>query len=311
MKSALMKINSLSAYRGDSYVISWGQYALLIDGGMPSTYGHILRAIEGKTLKAIFVTHVDYDHIGGIINIIKSEKVDLSSCDFYMNNPELACHYNDLEVAYNHGDSLKSMLEGKGFKFLSATKSLGEFEMEGMKITILLPTDDLTTYLYENWTASQILNENNERIGYLQRQKNNRDIINKSSTCLIVEHGDVKVLMLADAHAKDVVESLSERNEFEFEFVKLSHHGSKHNTDKRLLKALNCKNYFISTNGGTYDHPDPETIKLLSEQAKERQTIYNIYLNYNLENKIRKRFREKYNSEVECLNFIYEQEVII
>ncbi|KXI27038.1 ComEC/Rec2 family competence protein [Paraglaciecola hydrolytica] len=306
-----MKINSLQACRGDSYVISWGQNAILIDGGMPITYGHILRAIEGKILKAVFVTHVDYDHIGGIINIIKSDKIDLSCCDFYMNNPELACHYNDLEVGYHHGDSLKSMLEEKGFKFLPATKSLDEFEIEGIKIKILLPTDDLITYLYKNWTASQIINEQKEITGYLERPINNGDIINKSSICLIVEHSEVKVLMLADAKAKDVVKSLSERNEFEFEFVKLSHHGSKHNTDKSLLKALNCQNYFISTNGGTYGHPDPETIKLLSEEAKERQTIYNIYLNYNLENRIRKKFREKYDSEVEYLNFIYQQEVII
>ncbi|MFT6910157.1 MAG: glyoxylase-like metal-dependent hydrolase (beta-lactamase superfamily II) [Oleiphilaceae bacterium] len=66
-----MLFSSLKAKTGDAFVISWDDNAILIDGGMPNTCGSILKKLVGKRLRAIFITHVDYDHIGGIIKLIR------------------------------------------------------------------------------------------------------------------------------------------------------------------------------------------------------------------------------------------------
>ena len=106
-----MIVSSLKAMTGDSFVITWQGNCVLIDGGMPNTYGEIQRKLQGNDLKALFVTHVDYDHIGGVINLIKQPSVDITNCTFFMNNPDLASNYNDTKVRYEHGDTLQKMLQ--------------------------------------------------------------------------------------------------------------------------------------------------------------------------------------------------------
>ncbi|BFL84039.1 hypothetical protein LFREDSHE_24890 [Shewanella baltica] len=107
---------------GDSFVITWQGNCVLIDGGMPNTYGEILRKVQGNNLRAIFITHVDYDHIGGAINLIKQADIDITNCAFFMNNPDLASNYNGTDVRYEHGDTLQKMLQKRGTDFLPITK---------------------------------------------------------------------------------------------------------------------------------------------------------------------------------------------
>ncbi len=42
--------------------------------------------------------------------------------------------------------------------------------------------------------------------------------------------------------------------------IKVSHHGGKKNTSASLLNLINAQRFLISTNGGYYGHPDPETV---------------------------------------------------
>lgn len=304
-----MIVSSLKAMTGDAFVIKWQENSLLIDGGMPNTYGEIQRKVQGNNLRAVFVTHVDYDHIGGVINLIKQPEIDISNCTFFMNNPYLASNYNGSEVRYEHGDTLQKMLQQRDSDFLPVTKDTVPIKIEGLKITPILPTQVLCQKLCNNWDLSRVWDEVKGDYDYLKSQKNNGDIINKASVCLIIEYEQIKVLMLGDSHADDVKESLTEFKEFKFDLVKLSHHGSKHNTNADLLELIDCNSYIISTNGNKYEHPDPETIKLLSNRAKEKGCKFNIYLNYPIEGIIRQRYMQKYNTELDNLTFIFQQDV--
>lgn len=304
-----MIVSSLKAMTGDSFVIKWKENNLLIDGGMPNTYGEIQRKVQGNNLRAVFVTHVDYDHIGGVINLIKQPEIDISNCTFFMNNPDLASNYNGSEVRYEHGDTLQKMLQQRGTDFLPVTKGSVPIEIEGLKITPILPTQNLCQKLCDNWDLSRTWDEVKGDYDYLKSQKNNGDIINKASVCLIIEYAQKKVLMLGDSHADDVKESLKEFEEYKFDLVKLSHHGSKHNTNAGLLELIDCNDYIISTNSNKYEHPDPETIKLLSNRAREKGCEFNIYLNYPIEGIIRQRYMQKYNAELDSLTFIFQQDV--
>lgn len=304
-----MIISSLKAMTGDSFVIKWERNSLLIDGGMPNTFSEIQRNIESYNLRAVFVTHVDYDHIGGIINLIKRPEVDISNCAFFMNNPDLASYYNGSEVKFEHGDTLQKMLKERGHEFLPVTNETAPIEIEGLRIRPLHPTKSLCKKLCDSWDLSRVWSEVKGDYDYHKSQKNNGDIINKASMCLIVEYKEKKILMLGDAHSVDVTESLKELEEYNFNLVKLSHHGSKHNTDVDLLEIIDCDDYIISTNSNSYNHPDPETIKLLSDQAQKKGRNFRVYLNYPIEPKIRQRYKEKYNADLDGLTFILQQDI--
>jgi beta-lactamase superfamily II metal-dependent hydrolase len=298
-----MIFSALKALTGDSFVIVWNDNALLIDGGMPNTYNFIRDKLSGKNLKAVFITHVDYDHIGGIINMIKADEVEHNESKFYMNSPDLAAHYNGSEVRYSHGDTLDIMLNALGHKFLPMTNTLDPITIDGLKITTLLPSEDTCITLCENWNASRIIEDGT--YSYLKRQKNNGDIINKSSIVLVLEYHEARVLMLGDSHPDDVVGALVASKYKKFNMVKLSHHGSSHNTNKALLDEIECNKYFISTNGNIHEHPHSETIKLLSDRAVALEQVFSIYLNYDIEDEIRNRCQFK----IKNLNFTFQQDV--
>ena len=98
-----------------------------------------------------------------------------------------------------------------------------------------------------------------------------------------------KILMLGDADADIVADSLEaligKDSVIDIDLVKLSHHGSKHNISKRLLKMIRCNDYVISTNGGAINfcHPDRKTLALIlrnDNRDKEKEIRY--YFNYPL-----------------------------
>lgn len=111
---------------------------------------------------------------------------------------------------------------------------------------------------------------------------------NGSSIAFILEAGDKKLLLLADAHAEVVVEQLEKlypdtsTYPIYFDAVKVSHHGSFRNNSPRLFEIIDSPIFMISTNGEhpSHDHPDTETIahiinRPLSNGIEKRKIIFN------------------------------------
>jgi beta-lactamase superfamily II metal-dependent hydrolase len=71
-------------------------------------------------------------------------------------------------------------------------------------------------------------------------------------------------LLLGDAYPSTVVDGLkyfgfSEENPLKAEFVKVSHHGSKANTNYELLSLIDSDKFIISTNG-THNLPNKQCL---------------------------------------------------
>ena len=304
-----MKFSALGAFNGDAFTIIWHNSAILVDGGMPNTAHQIKESIKNKKLEAVFITHVDYDHLGGILRLAKDRLPDFQDTEFYMNHPDLVASYSGTKVAFHHGATLRALINSQG-NDLKAIYKNDKLIINDLNIDILSPSEKICDELHSNWDLSRVADERGVR--YLKRQVNNGDIINASSIAMKLSFDNLHILLLGDSHADIIVTSIQERiNENEnyarFDLVKLSHHGSMHNTNSALLNLIDCKNYYISTNGGTHYHPDSETIKLLSEKAVKCEQIFNIYLNYNIEKDIRNRC----DFEIENLHFIYKRELLI
>nr|WP_228725629.1 MBL fold metallo-hydrolase [Klebsiella quasipneumoniae] len=66
------------AQNGDAFLLSTGRTNILIDGGYASTfYSYIQKDLEelaakNACLNLVIITHIDADHIGGIICLLAS-----------------------------------------------------------------------------------------------------------------------------------------------------------------------------------------------------------------------------------------------
>jgi hypothetical protein len=110
-------------------------------------------------------------------------------------------------------------------------------------------------------------------------------VANGSSIAFVAEYADHRCAFLGDAHAPLIEKSFrrmaSARSEPKLSLaaVKLSHHGSKGNTTPSLMKAIDCRNYLVSTDGSIFHHPDDEAIQCVVANAKPAR----LYFNYESE----------------------------
>jgi beta-lactamase superfamily II metal-dependent hydrolase len=112
-------------------------------------------------------------------------------------------------------------------------------------------------------------------------------VANGSSIAFAFEYKDIKCLFTGDAVTDCLTTGLkrlaAERgtDAVHFDLVKLPHHGSAKNVDKRLAELMPADRFLISTNGARYHHPDAEAIKLVLErhaaggQSRQPQLYFN------------------------------------
>lgn len=105
---------------------------------------------------------------------------------------------------------------------------------------------------------------------------------NGGSIATIIEFAGMRILMLADAWAEDIVLELrtlqAEGHLMVFDAIKVSHHGSLRNTSPELLKLVDAPNYFISSNGYKHGHPDIEVLAAIVDRPSS--FIRKLYFNY-------------------------------
>lgn len=104
-------------------------------------------------------------------------------------------------------------------------------------------------------------------------------VANGSSIVTLVEMSGVRLLLLADAWAGDVVDAMKRLraagDSLLFDVVKISHHGSLKNTNVELLGMIDAPVYLVSTDGSRHDHPDIEVLKeIVDRPAAFSRTIH-------------------------------------
>ena len=104
---------------------------------------------------------------------------------------------------------------------------------------------------------------------------------NGSSIAFLAEFAQRSALFLADAHPNVVTASVkrlcAERGIacLKVDAVKVSHHGSKGNTNNALLKLVDCPRWLISTNGDQFKHPDKPCLARILKIAKPKEICFN------------------------------------
>lgn len=326
-----MKVDFLKANNGDSILISFQDNEkikrnILIDGGMPQTYfnssqndyGELHKIIEEikckkEKIDLLILTHIDEDHIGGILKWFELDKEahQLINKVWFNSGRTIAKYFNekeneDLNVYLNLFSSTEtSVRQGKTFEDYIDKNNIWDKEIikcgkiadfNGVKIEILSPNELLLEKLLKehkklknnyftvgkskDWSTNieDFIFEENENFKF---EKDN-SVTNGSSIAFLLTKDEKKFLFLGDSHPDIILDSLArlgynKSNPLKVELLKISHHGSCKNTNRDLLEAIDTNNYIISTSSESHNHPDKRTLSRIIN--KNPNAI--IYFNYD------------------------------
>ncbi len=315
----------LPANNGDSIIVktfdSTGQqFNILIDGGTAATFEEVLRKELKKIslINLMILTHIDSDHIGGLIKFVNNALFDPDQvARYWFNSKNIKFTRTGENISTGQAKTLEQLLIEKGnIKDKWSEDIIVDTALplpDGISIEIISPSKEILDELYEKWPdLSDEYNKKLEDIAIsavkqsqLERgiltelaladdspgKSISADIFNSSSIAFIFRTFDISVLFLGDAHPHFIEQALaakgySKENKLPVDYVKVSHHGSKNNTTNKLLDMLDCDRFIISTNGGSSKdtHPDRETIARIIHHPERVSSGYKkrrkIYLNY-------------------------------
>lgn len=313
----MLKIKLLKALNGDSIIISYGEnkvHNILIDGGCgKQCYRQLCSWIdnlkkENRKVDLVILTHIDSDHISGILRLFKQKDFDFSVIDkmWFNFGKELQnalqigrivgdiylCN-NDTKISWKQGESLEEKLQNTSIQRNSFIKALDYFFIGNAKITILSPTIEIlkelvTKEIDELKYSAKIASSCDYQKSILELNETEFEgivsLTNKSSIAFLFEFEEIKLLLLGDAEAVTIEDSLlqlgySKKNKLKIDYCKIAHHASRHNTSKELIQMLDCQNYIISTQRTTQGRPSKEC---LSRIICNSVTSVNFYCNYDI-----------------------------
>ncbi|OZS42196.1 ComEC/Rec2 family competence protein [Photobacterium sanguinicancri] len=315
------RIQLLKAKTGDSFIVECGDNTFFIDGGTRSVAKYLKRYLQENDptkLQAVFVTHVDRDHIGGIAKLYSQfGKYVPKTAPVYMNHPEQVKVNTNTSglVTFEDGNNLKDVLAANGYKLEEATTGkvlrFGE-----TRIDILSPQNVVAGQLFKEWeesdddglVSSDIIEVDCSTLPSEPQNSILNDIVNASSISFTVTYKGRSALFLSDTLPEIVTNQLSEKTNFDV--VKISHHGSKHNTSMELLHKIDCNNFIISTNGPrSYGHPHAESLaRLILSSIEHGYSECNITFNYE---KVRDRIKINNLPKGFRVNLIYSESIIL
>ena len=301
-----------------------GNYCnILIDGGTSDTYsyknkkgkvvdGELKSLIEcirnqNEHIDLLVLTHVDCDHIGGILKWIEkdSDAKNLVKRVWFNSGRLISEYFNQKEIEENllnikdssyssntsipQGATFEDFIEKNNIWDRRILKSKDEINMFGLKFTILSPPENKLQLLLHKWKKEASIFDTSRVNDYSlslselinsDSFKEDDSIHNGSSIAFVVEKQEKKILFLGDAHPQTIIDSLislgySQENPLKVDFLKLSHHGSKANTSIELLNLIQSERFFISSNGGQYQLPDKRCLARIIKSKKAPKLYFN------------------------------------
>lgn len=334
-----MNVKILPAHNGDCLLISFEAEGkvrnILVDGGIGRTgllLMQELKAIEakGQLIDLLIVTHIDDDHIGGIIKVFSKKDATVGiikkvwfNSGSALNSFFKTSHTEEREVQLVDGERVDMSIK-QGNTLEKQLRALGIWDecvmhtatprenLFGATIHILSPSIANLGELNKKWETETNKPENvssakrdyNQTIENLFRRPlpvEDSAVPNGSSIAVMIEYNGLRSIYLADAHPTTVEKALenlgySESKPLAVNLVKIAHHGSSYNISERLLRMWSCKNYVVSTNGAKHGLPNKLCLAKLIVSSKPGA---NIYFNY-------KEVREEVFLKEDYINFDFQ-----
>lgn len=316
----MFDIELFPARDGDCILVRWGTEAsphrLLIDAGRQGTWAALKATAADlpeaeRVFELLVVTHIDADHIAGVLKMLEDPKCPLRFKEVWFNGYHhlVDDRYETFGVA--QGEKLSDILAKtpdrwnarfkQGAVVVDDPAAPPRLEIEGLKLTLLSPTRAKLTTLgavWANWLkVSALRREDPEPVEAPQARSCSWETFgarpdvdqlaadrnpvddeppNGSSIAFSADFEGHRVLLTGDAHSDVLAAGLAAlpAEERRFDLVKLSHHGSRGNLSADLMSAFDARRFAISTDGSHHQHPDGQTIARLIKHRPEPLTFY-------------------------------------
>jgi len=314
----MFEIEMLPAREGDCLWIRYGDAKkpkqLLIDGGRKATAKELLTRFKAlpagqRTFELLIVSHIDRDHIEGVLELLKDKTVKFKdiwfNAYFHLLNVEKfgAAQGEALSDALIDGN-LPWNVKFKGKAVCLPAKGLKRIPLDGgMSLTLLSPDRDKLKKLAPKWLkecedagliacVKPVRRElpGIESFGGIDIETLAKGVFesdaaepNGSSIAVLLEYKKKKALLAADAHPDRLVASIKtlkkNAKRLKLDAFKIAHHGSEGNVSKELLELVDCRRYLISTNGSYFKHPKAAAMARIVKFGGENSTLYFNYKN--------------------------------
>lgn len=311
-------VELLPAREGDCLWITYGagnrNHHVLIDGGRKAT-GKVIKEklsqlpVDERRLELVVVTHVDRDHIEGLLDLAEAKFHGVEIVDIWFNG---YAHLQNGYAAFGaaQGERLGDALLDQGLPWNEAFDK-GRIAIEpgapvkleplegGLELTLLSPTPKKLEEMRDVWEdevraagmkkgldPEEALPKGFRRMGSIDVDtlaaaafESDHSEANGTSIALLAEFAGRRILLGADAHA-DVLEpsvrTLAGEGKLKLHAFKIPHHGSSHNLSRALLDLIDCNRFLLSTNGSYFNHPDATAIaRILLHGGGNPELIFN------------------------------------
>ncbi len=253
----MLNVHMFPAAHGDCLLVEYGEgervYRILIDGGVGRTYdvlrAHLLEIPEAdRHVDLMVITHVDADHIEGVVRLLTDTSLHLRIDDVWFNGYEHLTEGAPLNFGGVQGEYASALIEKRRFPWNAAAKGRAlcvpdkgpppVFELPGgMTLTLLSPTPDKLAKMADAWEdevrkaglhpdapkeALEHLETTGKRLLYRFGDDAGPDVeelaraaykpdtspANGSSIAFLAEYNDKRILFGADAYAEVLVSTI-------------------------------------------------------------------------------------------------------
>ncbi len=302
----MFEIEMLPARQGDALWLEYGDAArprrALIDAGTPQTWEALQTRIaaldpDDRHFELLIVSHIDKDHIGGVIPLLEDTALGVTFGDIWFNGfrhlPSTVEPMGPVE-----GERLTTLIVDGGHHWNHAFGEQavvvgddGPLPVKqldgGLQLTVLSPYEPQLAKLRPIWEPlvrehgldpavepaepdplpPELESLGTPSVEALAAKKFKQDTAepNGSSIVVLAEFEGHRALLCADAFPEIVrgsVERLLEPGEdrLALDAFKLPHHGSRANINLDLLRRVSAPLHLISSDGTATRHPNPEAI---------------------------------------------------
>ena len=326
----MLTVEMLGAEQGDALFVEWGDPAkpkrMIVDAGIKRTPNVVRNRIrelpeDQRTFELLVVTHVDADHILGVIPLLGDEKLGATFKDVWFNGWRHLDKDQVEPMGPVDGEELTFLLDGmtwnKAFKGRAvAVPSKGKLPSRklagGLTVTVVGPTVAELLNLKPEW--EKVVKEAGlepgrgrkptpvehddglEQLGpgdppdvkALAEAKFQSDgaEANGSSIVLLLDDGDGRTALLCgDAWPSTVLAGverlLDGKKKLRLSAFKPPHHGSKKNLDLPLMRKIDAKDFLFSSNGKKTAHPHSEAVARVLHTTKKPTLWFNYKTGHN------------------------------
>jgi beta-lactamase superfamily II metal-dependent hydrolase len=299
---------------GDCFIcefdVDGDPFRLLIDGGTGPTFSAHLKSILNDpafgVINLAIVTHIDDDHIAGMIQLLSDPIASTKIKNIWFNGyRHLPASTIKQKFSVPQGDALSKIIDklnipwNANFKNAVSLNDDGTPRVvplgEGSSITILSPGEHELLRLKQKWetdlktiAAKQVAKAavkarqtyaplNIEQLANPDLYEKDGSRTNASSIAFLLKVGDFRIFFGADA-LPEVICNAWAKAEYppqKVDVFKVPHHGSSNNINDDLLKIFPATTYVISTSGVLHDHPSREAVARIIKNGTKPKLIFN------------------------------------